>query len=416
VRKTLTDRGLKALRPAAAGKRELIHDAVVPGLAVRITDRGVKTFVLIKRFPGSRHPVPRALGAHGAVTLEAARDKAREWLELLRKGVDPSQEEERQRQAELCRQENSFGAVAEEYLRRAVIGKQRKAAVVERELRGEFIDRWGAKPITDVTAHDVIAVLDAAVDRGAPYQAHNLLGHIRRFFNWTIARRVYGIDRSPCDRMRPKDVIGRKASRQRVLSDDELRALWRASEKLGYPYGPLYRLLLITGQRKSEVAEARWREFDLDKKLWVVPPERMKMANAHAVPLSAEALAVLQSLPRFKNGDHLFSTDFGKKPVNGFSKSKARLDRAMQDGFGAAVPPFVNHDIRRTVRTHLAALPIAPLVAERVIAHAKQGLDKTYNLHEYASEKAHALDLWAVRLRSIVEPAPDNVVQLRAQA
>src|SRR5258708_5211402 len=201
--------------------------------------------------------------------------------------------------------------------------------------------------------------------------------------------------------MRPKDVIGKKAPRKRVLDDNELRALWHASEKLGYPYGPFYRLLVLTGQRKSEVAGARWREFDLEKKVWTIPTERMKMDTAHVVPLSAEVVEILKRLPRFRNGDHLFSTDFGMTAVNGFSKAKARLDRAILDELPSGLPPFVNHDVRRTVRTHLAALPIAPLVAERVIAHAKQGLDKTYNLYEYLPEKRHALELWAARLRGI---------------
>jgi len=257
------------------------------------------------------------------------------------------------------------------------------------------------------------------VDRGASYQAHNLLGHVRRLFNWAISRGVYGLEHSPCDRMRPKDVIGAKKPRSRVLDDRELRALWRASEKLGYPYGPLYRLLLATGQRKSEVAEARWREFgDLEKKLWVIPPERMKMDSAHAVPLTDDAVEILRSLPQFKKPDYLFSTTFGRTPVNGFSKNKARLDKLMlaelrAEDPNAELPAFVVHDIRRSVRTHLAALPIAPLVAERVIAHAKQGLDKTYNLYEYLPEKGHALELWNARLRGIVEPPAANVVALR---
>src|SRR4029077_4991440 len=135
-------------------------------------------------------------------------------------------------------------------------------------------------------------------------------------FNWAISRGVYGIDQSPCDRMRPRDVIGRKALRSRVLSDAEIAALWGASGKLGYPYGPLFRLLLVTGQRKSEVSEARWSEFDLDKRLWTIPADRMKADAAHEVALSAEAIAILKDLPTFRNSNYLFSTTFGAKPVN----------------------------------------------------------------------------------------------------
>jgi integrase len=117
-------------------------------------------------------------------------------------------------------------------------------------------------------------------------------------------------------------VIGKKAVRTRILKDDELRLMWNAADVMGYPYGPLFRLLALTGQRKSEVAEARWSEFDLKVKLWTIPAQRMKADAAHAVPLSDDAIALLKSLPRFHHGDHLFSTTFGKKAVNGFSKAR----------------------------------------------------------------------------------------------
>ena len=200
--------------------------------------------------------------------------------------------------------------------------------------------------------------------------------------------------------------------RQRVLTDVELRALWRAAEKLGYPYGDLFRLLAITGQRKSEVAEARWREFDLSQKLWTIPPERMKGDAAHEVPLTDDAIAILEALPRFNNGDYVFSTTFGAKPVNGFSKAKVNLDRAMAAELGDAVDPFVIHDIRRSMRTGLSALPIPNNVRELVIAHAQPGLHKVYDQHSYQQEKRHALNLWAARLRTIVDPPSDNVRQL----
>jgi integrase len=403
----LTDRKLKALerKPAAPGTTYDVADGVVPGLAVRVMASGRRSFVLVARFPGkdgkTKNPTRRALGAYGALTLEKAREKARIWLDLIDRGIDPRFEEERQRQAALRRQENSFSAVAEQFIRRH-ISKTRKAAIVERELRREFIARWGARPITDITPHDVVAVIDAVVDRGAPYQAHNLLGHVRTLFNWAIARGIYGLDRSPCDRLRPATVIGKKLARRRVLDDDELRAFWRATQRLGYPYGSLFRMLALTGQRKSEVGEARWREFDFNRKLWTIPAERMKADAAHVVPLTDDVIAILKSLPRFNKGDHLFSSDFGAKPVNGFSKAKLRLDKAMAAELGEEPKPFVIHDIRRTMRTGLSALPVPDLVRELVIAHTKPGLHKVYDQFAYFDEKRHALKLWAARLRGIV--------------
>src|SRR5262249_35113084 len=149
---------------------------------------------------------------------------------------------------------------------------------------------------------------------------------------------------------RPADAIGKKAVRNRVLNDDELRALWKATEDMGYPYGPLLRLLALTGQRRSEVAEAQWSEFDLAKRLWTIPAERMKADAAHEVPLSADAIAILESLPRFTKGDFLFSTKSGRKPINAFSRAKRQLDTAMLAQANAnktKLPPFVMHDIRR---------------------------------------------------------------------
>jgi Arm domain-containing DNA-binding protein len=158
----LTDRKLRALekKPAEAGKTYDVADGVVPGLQVRVMPSGTRTFVLTTRYPGSDNPTRRSLGTYGELTLEQARDKAREWLLLIKRGVDPAHEEERRRQDALRQQKNSFRAVAEEYIKRHV-SKTRKAVVVERELRREFIDRWGDRPITDITQHDIVAVIDA---------------------------------------------------------------------------------------------------------------------------------------------------------------------------------------------------------------------------------------------------------------
>jgi integrase len=148
----------------------------------------------------------------------------------------------------------------------------------------------------------------------------------------------------------------------------------------------------------------------------------MKADGAHSVPLSDDVIAILKSLPRFKKGDHLFSTSFGTKPVNGFSKAKERLDKRMlcswralarvrgDDRCKALIEPWVIHDIRRTMRTGLSALPIPDLIRELVIAHTKPGLHKVYDQHAYLEEKRYALELWATRLRSIVTPVPTNVV------
>jgi integrase len=426
AKKALTDRGLKALKPAAPGKRYDRMDALVPGLGVRVTDKGHMTFILASRFPDKpKNYTRRELGAYGELTLEAARTKARRWLELIHSGIDPKRDEEQRQDQRLRNQKNTFAAVAEEFFKRK-LSKTRKGREVERDIRREFVERWAARPIAEIDRHDVMAVIDAAVDRGALYQAHNLLGYIRRLFNWAIGRGIYGLETSPCDRIRPADAIGKKAARKRILHDRELRAFWNATESIGYPYGELFRLLALTGQRKSEVAEARWSEIDLARKLWVIPAERMKADAAHVVPLSDDAVAILKSLPTFKKGDHVFSTTFGVKAVNGFAKAKVRLDKAiLAELRGAAeddkrqkvkLEPFVLHDLRRTMRTGLSALPVPDLVRELVIAHTKPGLHKVYDQYAYLDEKRRALDLWAARLRSIITSPSDNVVATPTRA
>jgi integrase len=245
-----------------------------------------------------------------------------------------------------------------------------------------------------------------------------LLGYIRRLFNWAIDQQVYaGLETSPCDRLKPKAINGEKKLRHRVLGDVELRALWIAADRLGYPYGPLFKLAMLTGQRKSEVAEVRWSEFDLAKKLWTIPAERMKADAAHIVPLPDDAVALLRSLPRF-DGDYVFSINGGRRPVAAFSAAKHRFDAEIlkvlrESDPKAKLQHFVIHDIRRTVRTGLSAIPnISDLVRELVIGHTKPGLHKVYDQYAYLEEKRFALDAWAARLRSIVEPPPPNVVAL----
>ena len=152
--------------------------------------------------------------------------------------------------------------------------------------------------------------------------AHGL-ADVTAFYNWAIERGVYDIEKSPCDRLRPRRVIGETKARQRVLDDAELRAFWAATERMGYPYGPVFRLLALTGCRKSEIGEASWREINLNQALLTIPPERFKTDITHVVPLSTDALAIIEDLPHWNEGDFMFSTRGGRIPVDGWSQAKA---------------------------------------------------------------------------------------------
>jgi integrase len=412
MRRKFTDKFVRSLKAAPPGRRVEHWDLAVPCFGVRVTDKGHKTYVLYLRWPGSRTPARREVANADKLPLAMARTRAREWLALVELGVDPRQ---KQRQAELEArrlQAVTFALVAEAWFADREVRKQRKIAEVMSDVRREFLAPWGKRPITEITANEIATLIRAKAE-DTPAQARNLLGYAKRLFGWAVDHQhEYHIQQNPAENLRAVKLVGKKVMRQRVLSDDELREVWTAAEETEYPYGPLFRMLILTGQRKSEVGDATWSEFDLDKRLWTIPPERMKMAAAHVVPLSDDAMALLASLPRFKQGSFLFSTTFGVRPANGFSKSKERLDELIGESVTAK---WVIHDLRRTMRTNLSALPIPDMVRELMIAHAQPGLHQVYDQYSYLEEKRIGFQLWAAKLRSIVQPIPptSNVIELR---
>jgi integrase len=422
----LTDRTLKSLAPAGKGRRYELWDTIIPGFGVRVNDEkdraragkaGRITFILYSRYPGSRSPERRSLGRWPELSLEKARHKAADWRSQIAKGIDPASAEEEERQARLRERDNTFASVAEQFIEYIKANKERKAEDVERELQA-FIKPWGHRLIVSIKPMDVTLIIDATVKRGKRAQAHNLFGHIRRLFRWAIPRYV---EHSPCAQLSPKRLIGERQRRDRVLFDAEIAALWKASDSLGYPYGPLYRLLLLTGLRLSEVSEASWQEFDFNERVWTIPAARMKKtgseAKPHMVPLTDAMLEVIETLPRFESGKFLFSSQNGLKPIKAvyFSGPKIKLDELMRQLLGNKPPDWTNHDIRRTVRTKLSALRIPEEVREAVLAHARPGIKGHYDMHHYLDEKRDALTQWAAKLRDIVEPSQSVVVELRGR-
>ncbi len=430
--RALTDAKVRSLKPAPGGKPYDVKDTQVPGLRVRVMGSGLRTFVLLSRFPGGTHPTRRALGAYDDLTLEAARDKARAWRKLIRTGIDPQVQEERDRQEAIRQQRITFAAVAEDFIKEK-LPAERKGKEVERDIRRDLIPVLGSLPITEISDLHIATIIRSKKQE-APAQARNLLGIAKRLFGWAKEQRVYGLTSNPCGELRAKTLIGRKRRRERILSDDELFALWRATARIGYPAGPVYRVLLLAALRLNEAADAACAEFNKSDRLWIIPAERMKgrdgEARPHAVPLSSDLLAVFDGLPRFKKGDHLFSTNWGVNPSWIGDKIKKRIDARMlrtlralarargEDPKKVRLDPWVNHDIRRTVRSHLSRLKVSEEAREAVLAHARPGIKGTYDLYDYLDEKREALELWAGRLRSIVEPPATtaNVISLAARA
>lgn len=438
ARQTLSDRTLKALKPAPAGGRYEIFDAIVPSMGVRVTDKGKRSFVLLARFPGSNNPTRRALGEYPALELGDARAKAREWLALLEKGIDPKQQIEDERQArereQAGRQERSFEKVLERYIKARRRDGVRKVDEDERDFRRECLpttyepnkDRKGVKPVwegravDDITMSDILAVVEAIRDRGAQRQALNMAQKIGTFFNWCADDEII-----PVSPYRPKRVtiaVGERQSRDRVLTDDEIRAFWKATDSLGPAYRDVYRILLLTGQRLNDIARASWSEIDFDKKTLTVPAARFKSDRDHVLPLTDDVVTILEGVKRWKNCPWVFSLD-GKVPATIGHKVKGRLDEKMlavlretPGNDDAEIAPWVNHDLRRTVRTRLSELDVLDEVAEAVIGHMPTKLNRTYNHSDRLRVKLEALTRWQGALRAIVEgEKADNVVSLHGR-
>jgi integrase len=407
---------LRGLKPAATGKRTVIWDTAVPGLCVRVTDKGAASFNVmrrlrgrvIRRMIGIAWHVPFPAGQPLPYALSDARDDARAAILDISRGIDPKAKREAAKQADAQAVRETFAAVAKEFLADHV-SSLRSAHDVEAAFQNKIIPVLGKKPVAGISDAEIARLLkDIAKTR--PYMARNVYAYLSKFYRWAIAQRCYGLTISPCAGLSAKDLLGKPSPRTRILNDSELAALWQATATLSYPAGPFVRVLLLTGQRLLEVAEMARPELDLQKRLWLIPAERMKADAAHIVPLAPEAVAILESLPRW-TGPFVFSTTDGRRPIADFSGIKEKFDALMP-----GIDPWRFHDLRRSMRTGLSALRIADTVSELCIAHAQKGLHKVYDQHAYLDEKRHAFEAWANHVLAICEPgAPSNVISIAAR-
>jgi integrase len=360
------------------------------GLYLVIQPSGTKSWALRYRWHGQTRKLtfPETYPDWG---LAQARAQATLKLDNLENDIDPAavQAEEVHLSAP-----NTLKSVVDEWLKREV-SKTRTKGEVARIMHKEVTPEWKHKLITDIARPDVNRLIDSIMDRECPILANRTLSILKRFFRWTIERGYLQV--SPIAGIRPP---AKETTRDRVLTEEELAAIWNAAPALGFPFGDYFRFLTLTGQRRSEVANMKWIDVDLDAALWTLPKEATKAGRIHDVPLSAPAVALLRNLPRFK-GPFIFTTTSGKRPISGFSKAKGALDVKELDQWGL-------HDLRRTMTTWMANHGVLPHVLAAVLNHSPGstlGITAVYARSKWSKEKREALDAWAQYVSTLTTPA-----------
>lgn len=410
--KTLNAKYIDSLTPDATRKE--IPDGGLPGLYLVIQPSGAMSWAVRYRHDGK--PRKLTIGAYPAFSLAEARKSASAALRAVSEGRDPI-EEKKQAASERAETSNDVDKVLDTFLTRYVKPNNRASTAreTERFIDNEIRPRWKGRLIQSIGKRDVVALLDGIVDRGAPISANRVHAILRRFFNWCMERSI--LDASPIATV---PAPSKETSRDRVLSDTELKLLWQACERVGWPFGSMVQILILTCQRREEVAGAVWSEFDLEAKepLWIIPKERAKNAKSHTVPLSASCVALIKGLPKIKSEAGYLFTTTGETSVSGFSKAKSKIDAKMLeiakeqaverggDPETVSVAEWRLHDLRRTGASGMAALRQPVQVVEAVLNHksgAIKGVAAVYNRHDYADEKRQALDEWASKVATTVQ-------------
>jgi integrase len=365
-----------------------------------------------------------AIGLHGPLTVENARDAAADLYEAVRKGRDPIEEQK----AATERGGDTIENVIEEFLARYMASKRHAPRYIEetrRNLDKHVLARWRGRHLRGITRRDVIELLDGIVDQGKPVAANRTLAAVRKLFNWALQRGI--IEASPVALV---EMPGPERQRERTLAAGEIRAVWDAAGQLGYPFGHFFQMALATGQRREEVARMRWADIDEGERTWTLSGEMTKPGRAHVVPLSQRALEILAeakgaahllyAVPESaKLGTYVLTTR-ADRPISGYSKAKARLDKVVattrkEEGLDA-LDAWTIHDLRRTVGTGLGKLGVSRFIIARILNHADRTVTGIYDRHEYMEEKRRALEAWGTYLANLIAPLGASVVLMRAAA
>lgn len=408
--RALTTKSIEALK-ADPTKRQEIPDPALSGLYIVVQPSGAKSWALRYRY--ARKPTKLTLGRWPVMGLAQARTAATEALEALEQGGNPSAA----KRTAKATQRDAVKTLFATYDRRH-LSKLKSGAEPRRFFERFILPVWGDRDIGTIKKRDVLDVLNEIVDSGRGTTANRLLAYVRGFMNWCVEQDV--LPSAPTDRIKAP---AKETSRDRVLSDDEIRWLWMACERAGEPWGPLARALLLTGQRLGEVAGMS--DAEISDGVWHLAKERTKNGRAHDVPLSEAASAVLSDKVRVASVAGLIFTTNGKTPLGGFSNGLRRLIEAMAEiaaaekGGAVEITHWTFHDLRRTAATGMARLGIPVRITEAVLNHVSGtggGIVGVYQRHDYAPEKRAALEAWARFVSELVEDKSVNVVRFAEPA
>jgi integrase len=389
MRKKLTPKLLDNL-PPAEGKRYEIRDELVTGLLIRVSITGGKVWYVATRVDGLLRRIK--LGTYPVLSLKDAREKAQSLLRDIQLGTY------QQRDVEPAPPVLTLGDVMPQFITRYAQRQTKDWKGTESIL--QRMSGLHGMPINAIKRGDVTRELerlisDIGAKGGKGTRANRGLAAIKKLYSWCVDQGI--VENSPVVGLKPPI---REESRDRVLTDDEIVAYWKGCEAEGYPFEQFGKLLLLTGQRRQEIAAMRWSELDLNRGTFTLKADRTKNSTAHIVPLSRQALDILRSIPRFLGSDYVF-TSTGRTPISGFGRFKDRLDTFV----GLDAEDWRFHDVRRTVATHMAMLKVDPHIIEAVLNHKSgivSGVASIYNRHAYLDEKREALQTWADRVTELV--------------
>ena len=370
-------------------------DRALPGFGVKVTPRGRKVFIVLYRTGGAGSKLRKyTIGPYGRVTLHQARVAAQKVFAAKLEGRDPAAEKrESKRRVVADRVEDLLNTFIEQRL-----SQNRSGPEIARLLRREIGKAWAGRSIREIGKRDVVEVISAIEQRGAPVAANKALKSIKTFLRWCVGRAI--LDQSPAEGV-PSPA--KEVARDRVLSDDELARVILTARQINDRYGGIVELLALTGQRREEVARLAWDELDLTRRVWTIPKSRTKNAKPHVVQLSDQSIAVLKRVE--KQGPYVFAVH-GTKPFQNFAVAKRKLDELSK------VTGWRLHDLRRTCVSGMARLEIAPHIADKILNHQSgtiSGVAAVYQRHEFLRERKIALERWGAHVaKTIMEAAGER--------